>query len=187
MANTTEATNVVVKNLTFFWAKLGKPVEPFGTLQWELQVRFPKSRVEEMEQYGTVKAVEGEKGVYSLNLKKKALKSDGSAAQPIEVLGKKADEVIDPKTIGNGSVGNVKLMLRDYEIKGPNGKVTKRGTQVMLTKVQVTELVKYTPKAGNDFDFDDISEEQADRAEAVAKKTAKSKKNVADMDDDIPF
>jgi len=187
MANTSEATNVVVKNLTFFWAKLGKPVEPFGTLQWELQVRFPKDRVEEMEQYGTVKAVEGEKNTFALNLKKKALKNDGSAAQPIEVVGKTADEVIDPRTIGNGSVGNVKLMLRDYEIKGPNGKVTKRGTQVMLTKVQVKNLVKYTPKTNNDFDFDDISEEQADRAEAVAKKSVKSKRAAKEEDDEIPF
>lgn len=203
MANTTaEATNVIVKDLEFYWAKLGKPVDPFGTLQWELQCRFGKSRVDEMEAYGKVKSVEGEKGKFSVNLKKKALKADGSPAQPIEVVDKKGN-LIDPRTIGNGSKGNVKLMLRDYEIKGPNGKVTKRGTQVMLTKVQITELVKYEPKGqGADFDYDDtdLDDDQAEAAEAHAKKVAaktpapaakgkpgRPKKSVADMDDDIPF
>jgi hypothetical protein len=199
MANTTEAQNVIVKDLEFFWAKLGKPVDPFGTLQWEMQVRFPKKREEEMEAYGKVKPVDGEKGKLSVNLRKKALKADGSPAQQIEVVDTKG-ELIDPRTIGNGSKGNVKLMLRDYEVKGPNGKVTKRGTQVMLTKVQVTELVKYEPKSTNDFDYDDtdLDDEQAEAAETQAKKVASKKapaakgkpgrpKKVADMDDDIPF
>ena len=47
-------------------------------------------------------------------------------------------------------------MLKDYEIKAPNGKVTKSGTTVTLTAVQVTDLVKYVPKNSNFVDFDEV-------------------------------
>jgi hypothetical protein len=157
MAN--EIRNEIIKNVKLFWAKLDKPVDPFGTLQWELQVRFGKDRVEEMEQYGTVKPVKDEKGVFQLNLKKKAVKADGDAAVKPAVVNR-AGEAIDPKTLGNGSEGNVKVMLKDYEIKGPKGNVTKRGTSVMLSAVQVTKLIKYEPKGGVDFDFEDVEDEE---------------------------
>lgn len=183
MANANDnVRNEIISDVELYWAKLGKPVEPFGTLQWELQIRFPKKRVSEMEAYGTPKEVKGEKGVYSLNLKKKALLADGTSAKPIEVVGTKKDQVIDPRTLGNGSRGNVKVMLKDYQIKGPNGKVTKEGTSVMLTKVQVTDLVKYEPKSGNDFDFDEEDDTPAATKKAPAKRT-----RAQEEDDQIPF
>ena len=77
---------------------------------------------------------------------------------------------LDPKIIGNGSVGNVIIMLKDYEIKAPNGKVTKSGTTVTLVAVQVTDLVKYVPKASNFVDFDEVEND-----------------NVAEEDEEIPF
>jgi hypothetical protein len=190
MANQNEATNVVIKDLTLFWAKLDKPVEPFGTPQWELQVRFPKKRVKEMEQYGKVKETD-EAGIFSVQLKKKAEKKDGTPAQKIKVVGTGGpDDIIDPRTLGNGSKGNVKVMLKDYEIKGPKGNVTKSGTQVMLTAVQVTELVKYEPKAkGDDFDYDaeDDTTPSKPAAKAASKGKAKPNTGFDDMDDDIPF
>jgi|NOAtaT_6_FD_contig_51_1907754_length_1326_multi_6_in_0_out_0_1 hypothetical protein len=205
MANDkSEVTNVIVKNLELHWAKLVKPVDPFGTLQWEIQVRFPAKRQDEMSEYGTPKAVKDVKGMMQMNFKKKAELADGSPAKPVKVVGKSADEVIDPRTIGNGSKGNVKLMLKPYEIKGPKGNVTKRGTSVMLVGVQVTELIEFVPKNDNDFDFDDVSEEDADRAEEQAQKVAETKtaattkaatkgkpgrkpKAQVENDDDTPF
>lgn len=158
MSNVNESRNAIVKDLEFFWAKLAKPVENQfnGDMQWELQVRFPKARVAEMEQYGSVKEVKDQKGVYQLNLRKKSVKADGSDAAAIEVVGLTKGSTVDPVKIGNGSKGNVKLLLRDFEIKNPKtGKVTKTGTSVMLAKVQVTELKEYVPQArGDDFDFE---------------------------------
>jgi hypothetical protein len=150
-----EVRNVILKGVSLHWAKLNpeKPVSPFGTNQWELTVQADKKRSKELEQFGKVK--DGfDKGTVAVNLKKKAEKKDGTPAAPVRVVNS-AKEAIDPKTIGNGSVGNVMLMLKDYEIKAPNGKVTKSGTAVTLTAVQVTELVKYEPKNSNFVDFDD--------------------------------
>jgi hypothetical protein len=156
--NTTQVTNVIIRDLEFFWVKLDKPVEPFGTLQYEMQVQFPKSRVDEMSAFGKVKEVTDKDGKttgkYSLNLKKKALKADGSDAAKVVVVDAFKNPM-DSKTIGNGSVGNVLLMCKPYELKAPNGKVTKSGTTAMLTKVQVTKLVKFEAKGSDNFvDFD---------------------------------
>jgi len=189
MSNINEARNVIINDLELFWAKLDKPVEPFGEAQWEIQVRFPKKRIKEMEQYGKVKETDTA-GIYSLNLKKKAVKKDGTPAQKVKLTGKKIDpetgepQVIPANTLGNGSKGNVKLMLKDYEIKGPKGNITKSGTQVMLVAVQVIEYIKYVPK-GNDFDYD--SDEDDTPAKAAPKKNAPKKAAADDMDDDIPF
>ena len=154
--NNNEVRNVILSNVDLYWAKLNpeKPVEPFGTLQWELTVQADKKRSKELEQYGKIK--DGfEKGTVAIGLKKKALKKDGSAAAPVRVVDA-SKQPLDPKLIGNGSKGNVILMLKDYEIKAPNGKVTKSGTTVTLTAVQVTDLVKYVPKNSNFVDFDEV-------------------------------
>ena len=177
-----EATNETIKDVVLFWAKLDKPVEPFGTPQWEIQIRFPKKRIKEMEQYGKVKETDTA-GTYQLNLKKKAVLKSGEDAKRVMVVDKKGAPV-DPRTLGNGSTGNVRVMLKDYQIKGPKGNVTKEGTQVMLIAVQVTDLKKYEPKVGG-FDYDDEDEESTP-VKAAPKKSA-PKTSIADEDDDIPF
>ena len=195
MSQNNEATNVIIKDLELFWAKLGKPVSPFGQSQWEIQARFPKKRVKEMEQYGTVKETDVA-GTFSINFKKKAEKKDGTPAQKVKLVDRTGRDV-DPGTLGNGSKGNIKLMLKDYQIKGPKGNVTREGTQVMLIAVQVTDLIKYVPKNDNDFDYDD--EQEVDDNDIPAKNkaptpmkgkpgrpTAKNQQD-DDMDDDIPF
>jgi len=151
-----EVRNVILSNVDLYWAKLNpeKPVSPFGTEQWELTVQVPKKREREIAGFGNVK--EGfEKGTVAVNLKKKAQKKDGTPAAAVRVVDAKK-QPLDPKLIGNGSKGNVMLMLKDYEIKAPNGKVTKSGTTVTLTAVQVTDLVKYVPKNNNFVDFDEV-------------------------------
>lgn len=150
-----DTRNVILKNVSLYWAKLNpeKPVSPFGTEQWELTVQADKKRDKELSEFGNTK--EGfDKGTVKINLKKKALKKDGSPAAPVRVVDASKNP-LDPKVIGNGSVGNVMLMLKDYEIKAPNGKVTKSGTTVTLTAVQVTNLVKYEAKNSNFVDFDE--------------------------------
>jgi len=177
----------IIRGAELWWAKLDPkhPVEPFGTLQWEVQLRFPKSAVEEMEQFGTVKKCKEGK-LYQLNLKKKAVKADGEPAKPIKVELKNEDgdlEEIDPRTIGNGSVGAVKIMLRDYQITGPKGKVTKEGTAITLHAVQLDEegYIKYEPRDGG-FDFDEEDEDEAPKKKSKA--PVKKSKKVVEEDDD---
>lgn len=151
--NQTEGSNVIIRDVKLYWAKLDKPVDPFGTLQWELTIQVPKKRESEVASLGKVK--EGfDKGTVAVALKKKALKADGSEAAKVGVVDANK-QPLDSKLIGNGSTGNIIVFQRPYEIKAPNGKVTKSGITTMLTKVQVTELIKYERKSDNFVDFDD--------------------------------
>jgi len=155
-ASTTDntTTNLIVKNVEFFWAKLGKPVENQfnGDYQWELQVRVPAKRAKDLEVLGTVKhpvkdGVE-DKTVAYVNLRKKSVKVDGSAAAPVRVVDAAKNEM-DGSIIGNGSKGNVIVMQKPYEIKNPKtGKVTKSGIATSLSAVQVLELIEFK-KSGN--------------------------------------
>lgn len=148
---TNDATNVIIKDVELHWLKLDKPVDPFGTLQYEIQIQAPKKREKELAAFGKVKTLEG--GKISINLKKKALKADGTDAVKVRVVDS-AKNPLDSKTVGNGSIGNVMVMQKPYEIKAPNGKVTKSGISNMLTAVQVTTLIKYVPKNDNFVDFE---------------------------------
>jgi len=152
-ANQNEGFNTLVRDVKLYWAKLDKPVDPFGTLQWELTIQVPKKRESEISSFGKVK--EGfDKGTVAVALKKKANKADGTAAAKVQVVDINK-EPFDSKLIGNGSTGNIIVFQRPYEIKAPNGKVTKSGTSTMLTKVQVTTLVEYERKSSSFVDFDD--------------------------------
>jgi hypothetical protein len=159
---------VIATNLELHWAKLDPkhPVEPFGTLQWEIQARFPKSAVAEMEQFGTVKQCKDNDKLYQINFKKKAVKADGTPAKPIAVVDNEGED-INPVTLGNGSKGDIKLMLRDYTITGPKGKVTKEGTAVTLSSIRVTDHKVYEPRnSGFDFDEDEDADGDSDADES---------------------
>jgi len=151
MTQANNSSNVIIKDVQLFWAKLDKPVSPFGVDQYELQIQGDKKREKEFSQFGKVKPVEG--GKISVNLKKKAFKKDGSESAKVRVVdaGKKE---LDPKLIGNGSTGNIMVYCSPYEIKLPNGKISKSGISTMLVAVQVTDLVRYERKSENFVDFD---------------------------------
>jgi hypothetical protein len=174
--NMNEVSNVIINDVEFHWVKIAKPVTSFdGSYeQWEVQVQVPKKRAKELEVYGKIK--EQPNGKVSINFRKKTEKADGSPAQKVRCVdGSK--EALDPTSIGNGSKGNVLLMLKDYEIKNPKtGKVTKSGTSATLIAIQVTELIEYVPTGGNFTDFDEVPQK--------GKVPAKSKQV---DEDDIPF
>jgi hypothetical protein len=141
---TAEKSNVIIKNVELRWAKLNNPVEPFGTLQWELQVVADKSREKELAQFGKTKATTD--GKVSVNLKKKAMKADGSPAEPVRLVNSNKEAITNRSIVGNGSIGNVMVFQRPYELMG------KSGISTMLVAVQVTKLVEYKATGGVDFD-----------------------------------
>lgn len=147
--STNTNTNKIIKDVNLFWAKLDKPVEPFGTMRWEIQLRGDKSRLAEFNTLGKAKV--NDDGSVQVNLQKKAFKRDGTEAQKVRVVDNNKLP-LDPAIIGNGSVGNVLVMQSPYEMRAPNGKVTKSGISTMLIAVQITKLVKYEPKSSIDFD-----------------------------------
>jgi len=137
---------------------------------WEVQIRTedPKQKKEWEAQGVKLKAVVPEDGsppYWKTTLKKKILKKDGTPNEPVTVKAGNLTTQIDPATIGNGSVGNVRVFQYDYP--GKDGKAG--GTANVLMEVQLTKLVKYTPKArDDDFEEEDmeiIEEEEEEEKE----------------------
>lgn len=85
---------------------------------------------------------------YSINLRKNAIKQEAgesTKASPVSVVNGKNQE-IDPTTIGNGSICNIRLYERDYEVGG----IKKKGFTLMA--VQVVKHVVYVSSPMEDFD-----------------------------------
>ena len=130
-----EARNYRIDNVEINWAKLAKPVNPFGTEQWEIQI-------------ATTDKADSSK--YTVSLKRKAYKADGSSNGPVRVVGKDTQPIADPSVIGNGSVGNVIVYQYPYSTAG------REGIASSLTAVQIVTLNEYTPAV----DFEPIVEPQ---------------------------
>jgi hypothetical protein len=129
--------NYRIDNVELNWAKLDKPVSPFGTLQWELQVATTdKAKAKELsDNYFNVKEKDG---VFTVALKKKAIKADGTENRPVQVVDGNL-QAMDPTKIGNGSVGNVIVYQYSYDMRG------QKGVGTSLQGVQVTDLKEYNP------------------------------------------
>ena len=137
----TQNKSSVIRNVNFYYAKLDKPVSPFGTEIYDLQVRFPKERIEEMSAYGKVRQVED--GNYAINITRKAKNAKGQKT-PVRVVDAEKNSIKD--LIGNGSFGNLIVYQYDWAVSGRTGRKT------VLIAVQVTDLIKYVPETEVDFD-----------------------------------
>ena len=135
-----EKRNYKIENVQLNWAKLDKAVSPFGTPQWELQIATSDAELakELGENYLNVKEKDG---MFTVSLKRKAVKSDGSDNTPVRVVDSNLNP-INGSNIGNGSVGNVIVFQYPYETAG------RKGVASSLSGVQVTSLVEYTPGTG---------------------------------------
>jgi hypothetical protein len=150
----TEKRTEIIRDVQFYWAKLDNPVDPFktGTPQWELQIRTEdEAKAKELtdKYYLSMKKVTDDGEVYwKTNLKRKSVNKDGNALEPpVVVNGNK--QPIDSGSIGNGSTGNVMLFQYPYDVAG------RKGVASQLSRVQVINLVPYSPSTGTDFDVVD--------------------------------
>lgn len=146
----------ILKNVELFYPRLDpkKPNAKFNKEQptWEVQIRTRDKKVK--AEWAALnlkpKTVEDDDGkvFYSVTLRKKSKKKekDGtySNAQPVKVLDGGLND-INPMSIGNGSVGNVRIFQYEY---GEEAKIAS-----MLMAVQITKLNEYIPKASDD-DFE---------------------------------
>lgn len=140
---------MILKNVELHWVKLD-PKRPNTTFdkdgKWEVQIRTRnKAQAKEWKDANLkVTPVEDDDGVYyRAMLKKSAKKKDGEPNAPVKVVNGSLED-INPNTIGNGSIANVRLFQYDYEV-GP-----KKGIASMLMAVQVTTLNEYVPKPSDD-------------------------------------
>ena len=138
--------NYKISNVELNWARLDQPVNPFGTPQWELQIATADQNVanELRANHFNVKEKDGK---FTVSLKRKAVKADGSAMDPVRVVDTQMQAITNTREIGNGSMGNVIVWQYPYEAVG------RKGVANSLTAVQVTKLEVYNGSAGVDFDI----------------------------------
>jgi len=149
----------IIKNVEMYFAKLNpkRPNAKFNKKNptWEVQIRTTdKAQSKEWEKLGlSVKAFIPDDGApfYRVNLRKKSIKEDGEPSSPVSIVDGKLNPV-DPDTIGNSSVGNIRVFQYEYTSEG------KKGIASVLMAVQLTKHLVYTPPARDD-DFEETETE----------------------------
>lgn len=140
----------ILENVELFFAKLD-PKKPNATFDaanpsWEVQIRTrDKAKAKQWKELNlNVRPDEDDEGMfYKSNLKKKSKKRDGTDQNPVNLVGGNL-QAIDPNTLGNGSIGNIRIYQYPYNVGG------REGIASMLMDVQVTTLREYTPKPRDD-------------------------------------
>jgi hypothetical protein len=158
----------VLKNceLHFVKANPTRPNAKFNKANptWEVQIRTTSKAVKKAWEDAklAVKAVvpdeEGQAPYFRVNLRKKSIKESGEASSPVDVVDHQL-KPIDPDSIGNGSIGNVRVFQYEYKKEGGG-----TGIANVLMGIQVTKHLVYVPKARTD----DFSEEAGEVVEPAA-------------------
>ena len=147
----------ILKNVTIRYAKLN-PERPSTkvnkTGEWSVQAYTrDKDEAGRWRALGiVVKLSEDAEGlIYTVNFRKKAIKiKTGEKNKAPEVQNSKL-VAIDARTVGNGSVVNLRLFEYDYTYEG------KKGRAFQLQGLQVLKHVVFKPKP-----FEGFSEEEGD-------------------------
>ena len=148
--------NYLISDVELNWARLAKPVNPFGTEQFELQIATEdKAKAEELKaNHFNVKEKDGK---FVVSLKRKAMKADGSSNGEVRVVDANKTPMENKGIIGNGSRGNVIVFQYPYDAMG------RKGVASSLTAVQVTKLEEYAPSGGVDFDVVETAAESGEQ------------------------
>jgi hypothetical protein len=154
---------MIFENCELWYAKLDpeRPNSRFNKENplWELQIRT-KSKEQKKEWIKNnliVKDIVPDEGepYFRVNLRKKSITKKGKEASPVDVIDGKLKPV-DPNSIGNGSIGNVRVY--QYEYPKADGS---RGIVSVLMGIQLTKHIKYIPKP-RDSGFDETETEVVD-------------------------
>ena len=151
-----EARNYRKDNVELNWAKLSKPVNPFGTEQWELQIATTDKAIADTwsSNHLNVKQDKMDSTKFTVSLKRKAVKANGDANSAVRVVDSSAVALPHEKIsqIGNGSTGNVIVYQYPYKQAG------REGIANSLTAVQVIDFKEYTAPV----DFEPVVSEGSD-------------------------
>jgi len=148
MSNTNLGTSIL-RNVTLNFLKVdpAKPVSPFGTMQWEVQIEVSEDRSAEIADMGKLRTLDN--GNVAVNIKRKAFKHDGAPNFPVALVDAKKQPIEVFNNIGNGSTGNVKVYRNEYDVAG------RKGISTSLSAIQITDLVEYTGSVDFDIEADD--------------------------------
>ena len=137
--------NYRIDDVELHYAKLDKPVSPFGTAQWELMIATDDAAKAEEWKKNHLKVKEKD-GKYVVSLKRKTTKANGDDNGPVRVVNADLSPFNERNSIGNGTKGNVILFQYPWDNMGRTGIATS------LTAVQITDFKRFTPSAGG-MDF----------------------------------
>jgi hypothetical protein len=146
-AKAKKATQVaVVRDVEFHYPHLATAHAPFGSDIWDVQLRTnDQDTAKRLTDLGVGIKKHDKEGYFFGNVKRPTTNKAGDVNKAPEVLdAAKSKTAIDPRTIGHGSKGHVKVFSYEYDFNG------KQGTGVQLLAIQITDLVKYEPKSGGD-------------------------------------
>jgi len=151
----------ILKNVEVRFAMLNPerpPTKLKKTGRWSIQI-FTRDKAQNKEWKDLnikTKMQEDDIGVYyTANIAKNAIKSDGTKAEPPKVVNGNL-VAIDPTSIGNGSVCNLRIFQYDYTFEGVKGIATS------LQAVQMIKHIVYHRKAGEFEEFDEVDTEVID-------------------------
>lgn len=139
------------------WPKLGsKPDTNYNEdgFEWTVNCLIDEKQEAELKKGGYEKIQEDKEGKTYVAPKKPTTFPSGDPRAPINVVDKYGDPV-DPDIIGNESVCNVRVALRNWEYK------KKSGVSLDLIEVQVVTLNEYLPSDGKvptAFNFEEKEE-----------------------------
>jgi hypothetical protein len=142
----------IIQN-TEVWFVKANPARPNNKFNkknptWECQIRTSDKDVKKAWEAMklSVKAVVPDEGspYWRVNLRKKSIKEDGEASSPVKVVSGSL-KPLDPDTIGNGSIANVRIYQYEYDKEGGG-----KGTANVLMGIQVLKHIVYVPKARDD-------------------------------------
>jgi|SRR5210317_1768546 len=153
---------MILKNCEIWYAKLN-PKRPSSRLNkenptWEVQLRTTDKEVKKdwesknLPVRAVVPDADDQEPYYRVNLRKKSIKKDGSNAEPPELIDGKGAPV-DPDTIGNGSVANIRIYQYEYDATGG-----KKGIASILMAVQMVKHILFDPTKGRE-EFEEFETE----------------------------
>lgn len=166
------------------WTVQLRTTDPTQRKQWRelgLKTKLQTKRNEEDEDV-PVLTPEGKKQ-WQVILQKRCFNAKGQETEPVKVVDGQLND-IDPRTVGNGSVGNVRIF--QYPSKKNEGEMVS-----MLMAIQVTKLKVYEPRSAEDsFDFEEteiINPSKGSDSFEEEEESVKKDESEDDEDDDIPF
>jgi len=145
----------IINNAEVYFAKLdpSRPNRKYPDKPtWDIVLRTTsKMQKKEWETLRlNVKAVvpdDDSETYFQTTLRKRTVKSDGTPSGPVEVVNGD-NEPVDPNTIGNGSIANIRIFQYEY----PQGDTKIMKTASVLMGVQLTKHYLYIPAPRETFE-----------------------------------
>ena len=179
------------------WCKLlGKPRPSYDGKknEWTVDLEFDKDGLKALQEFGIdrfyVKKGKPNKdgspnattGKPMVKMTRNALRSDGSAANPVVLRDENGDPWDSAKLIGNGTVVNIKIMK--FEVKLPNQPTR---WKPYLHEMQVWDLVPYEGTGNADGGFPTKGKKATNESDWDFNAAETNHQKDVDFDDEIPF